>query len=112
MYEKNFKLEVFIGWGYVFHKRESIACVLLPIGDSVYLPGYGVHEFDSIYNAGTRIADFYDFYNQYIDKEVCHEFVVEIHLNIKSNKKTFYGREAIDAIDRINAKYSPDLREF
>ncbi len=110
--KKIFKLEVFIGGGYVFQRKDSIACVFIPIGDSVYLPGYGVHEFDSIFNAGTRVADFYDFYKEYIDKDVCKEFVVEIHLNVKSNKKTFYGRDAIDAIDRINAKYSPELREF
>ena len=107
---KNFKLNVYIGGGYDFQKRDSVACV--SIDSSIFFPGYGIHEFDSIYTAGTRVADLYDFYKDFIDKEACPQFTVEIHLNVKSNVKTFYGRNAIDEIDRINAKYSPELREF
>ena len=108
--KRNFKLQVFIGGGYIFQKRDSIACV--SIDASIFFPGYGIHEFDSIYNAGTRVADLYDFYYDYIDKEACPQFVVEIHLNVKSNVKTFYGKDAIAAIDSINSKYTPELREF
>lgn len=109
----NFKLEVFIGGGYQFQKDDSIAVVLIPIASDIYIPCYkGPQEFNSIYHAGTYVADFLDFYNQYIIKKECPKFVVEIHLNKQSNKKTFYGEEAIKALDKIHENYSPELREF
>ena len=109
----NFKLEVFIGGGYRFEHNESIAAVLIPTFGGIYIPGHQVaKEFHSIYQAGTYVADFLDFYNQYIIKEKCPRFVVEIHLNVKSNKKSFYGEDAIKAIDIIDEHYSPELRDF
>ena len=111
--KSNFKLEVYIGGGYSFRNKESVACVFIPTFDGIYIPGHQVaKEFETIHQAGTYVADFYDFYNEYIIKEVCPKFVVEIHLNVKSNKKTFYGEEAINAIDRIEAKYTKELRDF
>ena len=109
----NFRLEVFIGGGYSFRKSDSIACVYIPVRGGVYIPGHNIaEEFSSIYAAGTYVADFLDFYNDYIIKEKLPKFVVEIHLNVGSNKKTFYGKDAIDAIDRIDKNYSKDLRDF
>ena len=110
--KRTLRLEVYIGGGYSFHKSNSIACVFIPTYNGIYIPGHQVVEFSSIHQAGTYVTDFYDFYNKYIIKEVCPKFVVEIHLNVKSNKKTFYGIEAITALDKIEEKYSKDLRDF
>ena len=111
--KNNFKLEAFIGGGYSFRNSDSIACAYIPTVGGIYIPGHQVAvEFSSIYQLGTYIADFYDFYEEYIKKDVCPKFMVEIHLNIKSNTKVFYGKDAIDAIDRIERKYSKELREF
>lgn len=109
----NFRLEVFIGGGYRFSKSSSIACVYVPVIGGIYIPGHQVaKEFDTIHEVGTYVADFLDFYDEYIIKQKLPKFIVEIHLNVKSNTKTFYGKDAITAIDKIEANYSKELRDF
>ena len=106
-----FRLDVFIGDCYRYKDPNSICCACLPNG--CYIPGHRrIIEFDSIYKLGTYVADFVDFYEESLDKNVYKKFAITIYLNAKSNHKIFYGYYAVDAIDSINKHFTKDLRSF
>ena len=105
-------VEVFIGGGYSFKKEETIAAACLS-NSSVKMPGHkGTIEFEKIHSCTNYVYDLFDFYNEYLDKEVIKDFVVNIHLNTYSNQKRFHGEDSLKAMEYLENNYTKDLRIF
>lgn len=108
---KKFKLYVYIGHCFSYGNPQSICCACLDNG--FFLPGHKrIVEFANIYHLGTYVADFCDFIKKYFDKKVISGVQTIIHLNVKTNKKTFYDYDAVKEIDKINKMYTAQLRDF
>lgn len=107
----NFRLEVFIGNCFIYKNEKAIGCACLP--NDCFIPGHKrIIEFESFHSLGTYVADFVDFYNESLDKNVYKKIAVTIFLNAKSNHKVFYGYDAVDVIDSIGRHYDKKLRSF
>lgn len=105
------KLEIYIGRSIV--QNENVICVIsmiepyLPKGDNQK----EMAKFERFYNAGTYIADWYDFViNLGLDINIIE---AKIYLNAKSNHKIFRGKNILEMMNQINnEKDILSIREF
>ena len=105
------KLEIFIGKSLI--QSDNIICTIsmiepyLPKGDNQK----ELAKFERFYNAGTYIADWYDFVKHLgLDRSIIE---AEIYLNRKSNHKVFRGGDILDVMNAINEENDIlALREF
>lgn len=105
------KLEIYIGKAYM--QSDNVICTIsivepyLPKGDNQK----ELAKFEKFYNAGTYIADWYDFVNSLeLDINIVE---AKIYLNAKSKHKVFRGKEILEMMNKINeVKDILALKEF